>query len=50
VQRLERTLQRRVLRLFRRRGFFDENTVEGMLTWQASGGFPDLDLDQSAGA
>ncbi len=32
-------LQRRVLRLFRRRGLLDEHTVEGMLTWQASGGF-----------
>jgi hypothetical protein len=37
--RLERTLQRRVLRLFRRRGLLDEHTVEDMLTWQASGGF-----------
>jgi hypothetical protein len=39
VQRLERTLQRRVLRLFQRRGLLDEHTVADMLTWQASGGF-----------
>jgi hypothetical protein len=39
VLRLERTLQRRVLRLFQRRGRLDEYTVEDMLTWQASGGF-----------
>jgi hypothetical protein len=39
VLRLERTLQRRVLRLFQRRGLLDEGTVENMLTWQASGGF-----------
>jgi hypothetical protein len=39
VLRLERTLQRRVLRLFQRRGLLDEDTVENMLTWQASGGF-----------
>jgi hypothetical protein len=39
VLRLERTLQRRVLRLFQRRGLLDEHTVEDMLTWQASGGF-----------
>jgi hypothetical protein len=35
----ERTLQRRLLRLFQRRGLLDEDTVENMLTWQASGGF-----------
>jgi hypothetical protein len=39
VLRLERTLQRRVLRLFQRRGLLTEDTVEDMLTWQASGGF-----------
>jgi hypothetical protein len=39
VLRLERALQRRVLRLFQRRGLLDEDTVENMLTWQASGGF-----------
>jgi hypothetical protein len=39
VLRLERTLQRRVLRLFRRRGLLTGDTVENMLTWQASGGF-----------
>jgi hypothetical protein len=39
VRHLERTLQRRVLRLFQRRGLLDEHTVEDMLTWQASGGF-----------
>jgi hypothetical protein len=39
VRRLERTLQRRVLRLFQRRGLLDEHTIEDMLAWQASGGF-----------
>jgi hypothetical protein len=39
VQRLERTLQRRVLRLFQRRRLLDEHTARDMLTWQASGGF-----------
>jgi hypothetical protein len=39
VLRLERTLQRRVLRLFQRCGLLTEHTVEDMLTWQASGGF-----------
>jgi hypothetical protein len=39
VLRLERALQRRVLRLFQRRRLLDEDTVEDMLTWQASGGF-----------
>jgi hypothetical protein len=34
-----RTLQRRVLRPFQRRGLLHEDTVESMLTWQASGGF-----------
>jgi hypothetical protein len=28
-----------VLRLFQRRGLLDDDTVENMLTWQASGGF-----------
>jgi hypothetical protein len=32
-------LQRRVLRLFQRRGLFDEHTVNDMLTWQGTGGF-----------
>jgi hypothetical protein len=39
VLRLERTLQRRVLRLFQRRGLITGDTVADMLTWQASGGF-----------
>jgi hypothetical protein len=39
VHRLQRTLQRRVLRLFQRRGLLDDHTVADMLTWQASGGF-----------
>jgi hypothetical protein len=39
VLRLEPTLQRRVLRLFVRRGLLTGGTVEDMLTWQASGGF-----------
>jgi hypothetical protein len=39
VLRLERTLQRRVLRLFQRRGLLNKATVENMLTWQASDGF-----------
>jgi hypothetical protein len=39
VLRLERTLQRRVLRLFQRRHLLDEHTLEDMLTWQDSGGF-----------
>jgi len=39
VHRLQRTLQRRVLRLFERRGLLDARTVADMLTWQASGGF-----------
>jgi Putative transposase len=44
VLRLQRTLQRRVLRLFQRRGLLDEPTVADMLTWQASG---DFSLDAS---
>lgn len=39
AQRLQRTLQRRVLRLFLRRGLLDDPTVADMLTWPASGGF-----------
>ena len=46
ILRLERTLQRRVLRLFQRRGLLTGDTVEDMLTWQASGGFS---LDASVG-
>ena len=36
---LERTVQRRVLRSFRRRGLLEEHAATDMLTWQASGGF-----------
>ena len=36
---LQRTVQRRVLGLFRRRGLLDVHTVADMLTWQAAGGF-----------
>ena len=36
---LQRTVQRRVLGLFRRRGLLDPHTVADMLTWQAAGGF-----------
>ena len=32
-------LQRRVLRLFQRRGLLEEHTVRDMLTWQGTGGF-----------
>jgi hypothetical protein len=32
-------LQRRILRLFQRRGLLDEHTVDHMLTWQGTGGF-----------
>jgi hypothetical protein len=32
-------LQRRVLRLIRRRNLLAEHTVAGMLTWQAAGSF-----------
>jgi hypothetical protein len=39
MHRLERTLQRRVLRLFLRRGLLDDHTVADMLTWRAAGGF-----------
>ncbi|HVR71713.1 MAG TPA: transposase, partial [Vicinamibacteria bacterium] len=36
---LAHTVQRRVLRLFRRRGLLDSATVADMLSWQGSGGF-----------
>jgi len=36
---LQRTVQRRVLGLFRRRGLLEVHTVADMLTWQAAGGF-----------
>jgi hypothetical protein len=39
LHRLQQTLRRRVLRLFRRRELFDESTVANLLTWQAAGGF-----------
>jgi len=39
AQRLARTMQRRVLRAFRRRGLLDDATADDMLTWQATGGF-----------
>jgi hypothetical protein len=39
IQRLQQTLRRRVLRLFRRRELLDESTVANLLTWQAAGGF-----------
>ena len=32
-------LQRRILRLFQRRGLLEEHTVDDMLTWQGTGGF-----------
>ncbi len=32
-------LQRRILRLFQRRGLIEEHTVNDMLTWQGTGGF-----------
>jgi len=38
-QTLERTVQRRVLWLFRKRRLLDDATVQDMLGWQASGGF-----------
>jgi hypothetical protein len=34
-----RTMQRRVLRAFRRRELLDDATADDMLTWQATGGF-----------
>ena len=37
--RLQRTLQRRMLRLFQSRGLLDDPTVADMLTWQGAGGF-----------
>jgi hypothetical protein len=39
TRQLESTLQRRVLRYFRRHGLLDEIDTAGMLTWQGSGGF-----------
>ena len=39
MQRLQQTVRRRVLRLFRRRELLDEPTVANLLTWQAAGGF-----------
>src|SRR5690606_9659987 len=39
TRQLERTLQRRVLGLFLRRGLLDDDTVADMLTWRAAGGF-----------
>ncbi len=39
AHRLQRTLQRRVLRLFQRRGLLDDTTIALMLTWQGGGGF-----------
>jgi hypothetical protein len=38
-RRLERTVQKRVLRAFRRRGLLEEDAARDMLGWQASGGF-----------
>jgi hypothetical protein len=37
--RLERTVQKRVLRAFLKRGLIEEDAVQDMLTWQVSGGF-----------
>jgi hypothetical protein len=39
AQALAPVLQRRILRLFQRRGLLDEHTVDDMLTWQGTGGF-----------
>jgi hypothetical protein len=36
---LERTVKKRVLRAFLKRGLIEEDAVQDMLTWQASGGF-----------
>ena len=36
---LQRTVQRRVLRYFCRRGLLDEHTTADMLSWQGTGGF-----------
>jgi hypothetical protein len=38
-RRLERTVQKRVLRAFRKRELLEEDVAPDMLTWQASGGF-----------
>ena len=36
---LERTVQKRVLRAFRKRELLEEDAVQDVLTWQGSGGF-----------
>ena len=36
---LQRVVQRRVLRYFRRHDLLDESAANGMLSWQGSGGF-----------
>jgi hypothetical protein len=38
-ERLQVTVQHRVLRYFRRHGLLDEEVTEDVLTWQATGGF-----------
>jgi hypothetical protein len=38
-QDLQRTVQKRVLRYFRRHDLLDESTTADMLTWQGTGGF-----------
>ena len=38
-QRVERIVQRRVLRLYSRRGLLEPDAAHDMLSWQASGGF-----------
>lgn len=38
-QELQRTVQKRVLRYFRRHDLLDESTTTDMLTWQGTGGF-----------
>jgi len=37
-ERLQITVQHRVLRYFRRHGLLDEEVTEDMLTWQGTGG------------
>ncbi|MGH7573621.1 MAG: transposase, partial [Longimicrobiales bacterium] len=39
IERTERAVQRRVLRLFVRRGLIEDYVATDMLTWQAAGGF-----------
>ena len=39
AQALAPLLQRRILRLFQRRGLLDAHTTDDMLTWQGTGGF-----------